>query len=108
LITQQAASTAANGIDPHAAWLATNTVLCLRMEARITVAGCRDNQHQSKFDNRCTGCRGLFDQVEAIAATPLPFAFLGEPEKLQPASEESGAWIDSENHNPFDLDEDET
>lgn len=93
--------------DPHAAWLAANTALCLRMNARITVAGCSDNQHQSKFDNRCTGCRGLFDQAEPVAATPLPFALLDEVEESQPALKESDAWTFSDDQGRPELDEDE-
>lgn len=92
--------------DPHAAWLASNAALCLRMDARITEAGCLDNQRQSKFDNRCTGCRGLFDQAVPVAAAPLSFVFLDELEESQQAQEETDVWTASDSHNRPELDED--
>lgn len=106
MIAQQA-PIAANSIGPHAAWLAANSALCLRMDARITVTGCLDNQRQSKFDNRCIGCRGLFDQAEPVAATPLPLDFLDEPEESQPAPEETDFWTASDDHDRLGPDEDE-
>lgn len=106
MIPQQTAITAAS-INNHSAWLATNAVLCLRMAAKITMAACLENQHQSKFDNRCTGCRGLFDQAEPVADTPLPLDLQDGPEEPQPASEESDTWTNSGNQDRPDLDEDE-
>lgn len=105
MITQQA-PIAANSIDLHAAWLAANTAFCLRMAARITVATCLDNQQQSKLDNRCTGCRGLFDQAEPVAVSPLPLACFDEPEESQPNHEETDFRAASDDQDRPDLDDD--
>jgi len=106
LITQQSA-TVANSTNLHAAWLVENTALCQRMAGRITVATCLDNQRQSKADNRCTGCRGLFDQAEPVAASPLPLTCLDEPEASQPDHEETDFWVASDDQDRPDLDDDE-
>jgi DNA-directed RNA polymerase subunit RPC12/RpoP len=77
------------------------------MAARITVVACSDNQQQSKFDNRCTGCRGLFDQAEPVAATSLPLSFLEELEEPQPSAEEPDTSTASDDQYRPDLDDDE-
>lgn len=88
--------------DTLTVWLNANTAPCSRMNARITLASCRDNQQQSKFDNRCTGCRGLFDQTEPITPAELPLVFWETP---QPPQKEA-AWIDDiDRLNDDDLDE---
>lgn len=105
MILQQSVISA-NNIDPYSVWLEANTAVCLRLSARITQTGCRDNQLQSKFDNRCTGCRGLFDQTEPVAVVPVSFDFLDEPEESQPDQEETDFWTATDNHNRPELDED--
>ncbi len=77
------------------------------MRATITAAACTANQKQSSLDNRCTGCRGLFNQTEPVAVTPLPFASLDEVEEAAPASENSGDWQYPDSQDRFDLTEDE-
>lgn len=95
-------------VDGVALWFAANQAgYCIRMRATITAAACTANQKQSSLDNRCTGCRGLFDQIAPVVAAALPFASLNEVEEAAPASEDSGDWQNPDSQDRLDLTEDE-
>lgn len=60
------------------AWLARNTTLCIRHQARITLATCEANRTLTEDNFRCAGCGGLHDQQQpkalVVENTPYPVA----------------------------------
>ena len=72
---QNSAETTGGLVLSADAWLAENTTLCTRHQARITLAACEANRTRTGDNFRCAGCGGLHDQqlpkASAVAITTL-------------------------------------